>query len=555
MFGDTEISKAVRRSIKNILFEGTTDVPVFNYLFEIEILQNSPQLQNDIVYSIVESISNCDFNSVKLKLYNKILVPKSKIAEFRFVAFMDLYEEIFYLTLAILLAPFIERERINLNKYKIFSYRYSLDNKNSANLFNKNYSYTAFKSTTSKNIRKKGNNITVYFDISNFYDRLNLHRLNSQLLSIETLKGYTDVIEFLNQLLLYWSSRDSYGLPVGSNASRILAEASLIGVDSFLEEKNIKFVRYVDDYRIFTTDLAEAYEYMNLISSRLQKEGLFINGSKIKFIDNAQFISYSSVLSSNADATSVDVENHDFDKNDSDKLQFWKIVNQYSGSIPLKFRELSDTQIYNFKQEDLNDTLNNLEKRKVPETSATQKMFRILVAKQDWQYIRKVAKYVFKKEPHFIPLFTDILIKKKSQIMVSGQQDIKKIIADAYENLKYENTPEYIKVYLVRFIGKYNELFDDNLVNYFLSSKGIYNNYLLRATLDVIYESCLPLTRNDAILLRDSFQRANMFEKRAIIRILNKSLPKEEKNAFFKNVRMSESDDILLEISKADRTS
>jgi hypothetical protein len=37
---------------------------------------------------------------------------------------------------------------------------------------------------------------------------------------------------YRHELLLFWANRDSYGLPVGSNASRILAEASLIDVDS-----------------------------------------------------------------------------------------------------------------------------------------------------------------------------------------------------------------------------------------------------------------------------------------------------------------------------------
>lgn len=59
--------------------------------------------------------------------------------------------------------------------------------------------------------------IIVECDISNFYDRLNLHRLNSTLLSIDDID--IKISQVLDELLLFWANRDSYGLPVGSNAS------------------------------------------------------------------------------------------------------------------------------------------------------------------------------------------------------------------------------------------------------------------------------------------------------------------------------------------------
>ena len=68
-------------------------------------------------------------------------------------------------------------------------------------------------------------------DISNFYDRLNIHRVESILRSSDKIDE--DIIGLINEILLFWANRDSYGLPVGSNASRILAEAALIEVDNF----------------------------------------------------------------------------------------------------------------------------------------------------------------------------------------------------------------------------------------------------------------------------------------------------------------------------------
>ena len=69
-------------------------------------------------------------------------------------------------------------------------------------------------------------------------------------------------------------------MPVGSNASRILAEAALIEIDNYLISKNIDFCRFVDDYRIFAKSASEAHKNLAILVERLNKEGLFLNFSK-----------------------------------------------------------------------------------------------------------------------------------------------------------------------------------------------------------------------------------------------------------------------------------
>ena len=46
---------------------------------------------------------------------------------------------------------------------------------------------------------------------------------------------------------------DSYGIPIGPYASRLLAEALLIDVDASLEAQHVDFVRWVDDYNVVRT--------------------------------------------------------------------------------------------------------------------------------------------------------------------------------------------------------------------------------------------------------------------------------------------------------------
>ena len=69
---------------------------------------------------------------------------------------------------------------------------------------------------------------------------------------------------------------------MGSNASRILAEASLIGVDNYLMSLGVDFIRYVDDYRMFAPDAHKAQYWLTLLIDRLDQEGLMINMSKTK---------------------------------------------------------------------------------------------------------------------------------------------------------------------------------------------------------------------------------------------------------------------------------
>jgi len=90
--------------------------------------------------------------------------------------------------------------------------------------------------------RLKASHFLVTCDIANFYDRLNIHRLESTLLSLGLEKAR---VRQINELLLFWANRDSYGLPVGSNASRILAEVALLGVDNYMLSIGAKFVRFL----------------------------------------------------------------------------------------------------------------------------------------------------------------------------------------------------------------------------------------------------------------------------------------------------------------------
>ena len=100
-----------------------------------------------------------------------------------------------FLALVLKIAPKIEAARIPISKNRIFSYRFF---PNKGYVFNTNYTYTSFKQCSS-NKAKKRVKFVIKCDIANYYDRLNIHRLENILYSIGCDR--TDVKKIIELLL------------------------------------------------------------------------------------------------------------------------------------------------------------------------------------------------------------------------------------------------------------------------------------------------------------------------------------------------------------------
>ena len=355
-------------------------------------------------------------------------MPKKNLADYRKCALIDIYDEIVYLTLVISIASEIEKMRINKSKGKVFSYRFE---NFKGRLFNKNFHYTAFKQKILEKSTLNKNKIVVECDISNFYDRLNIHRIESILRSNPKIDE--SIIHLINELLLYWANRDSYGLPVGSNASRILAEVALIEVDNYLISKKINFCRFVDDYRIFAKNSFEAHSNLALLTLKLSKEGIFLNTQKTKIKDI-----------SNINKQKNKSDEH-FNLNGDEKANFPKIIRGYSGLIPSKFRKLSSTETTTLKENDLNTLINNAKKDMLIEEKTITTVIRTIIAQKEYYRLKDLPN-ILKKFPQFIPYFVDTVIKCESM----KKEDIIEIQNNFEEWMTNADIPEYIQVYLVR---------------------------------------------------------------------------------------------------------
>lgn len=318
-------------AIWNVLKEGLTDI--FPDPFEIALLKRN-EFQKNIRSEIVKGISGGSLESLRMQPIEHVLLPKTTAFDFRRCALIHPIDTLKYLALAISIAEEIEVHRPPIAKKIVFSYRYA---PSKGYLFDPRYTISAFRRHAQVKAHQKRVKVLVSCDIANFYDRLNLHRLESILLSIGIERHK---VSLMNQVLLSWSNRDSYGLPVGSNASRILAEAALIEVDRYLISIGAEFCRYVDDYKFFAPNATIAHYWLTQLIERLWLEGLTINKSKTKIEDVASLSNAAALATEQQEKKTSQVSSL---PPGSDKRPF-RIVAGYGGTIPTRFRQASTAE-------------------------------------------------------------------------------------------------------------------------------------------------------------------------------------------------------------------
>lgn len=533
-----ELSTSIRLAMLNVMKEGTTDVDVFMKPFEIQFLKN------DIYFNEVKNLIECRFNSaydlitkgdetfkalkeLRVQPLRSILVPKKTLFDFRKCGYIDPLDEIIYLTLAITLSNKIEKERIHKKSKIVYSYRLKPDLVSETNptyLFDPKMNYTSFRNDVSQKAKDQKVKVVVSCDIGNFYDRLNLHRLENTLLAVKDIDK--PAVKLLNELLLYWSNRDSYGIPVGSNASRILAEASLLNIDKYLLAKKIHYTRYVDDFRLFAENAGQAHTWLSILVERLNQEGLFLNTSKTSIIEASKIVRAQ---------FEKPVEDKISEDSEMAKNELPLIIRGYSGLIPIKFRKISEREKINLKKLNIVEMKINQIDVDLIDPKDLLKYLRSLVANEEWKELASTCS-VLMRFPQFTPYYLDCIQKHSEQVKEYGEIITPTII----ELSKNSNILEYLRIYIIRFLT--SSLFSSkktviDCYNQLKRSEGV---YLGRAILEGIDDGLAD--RDDLLEIKQDFLRADTAEKRQILRLLKKCFNESEFNAFYKNISLNDDD-------------
>lgn len=518
--------KFITEAYNNVAKYGTTDVDLFGDFFELKLLA-----KDEVKKEIIDFIDNAltkksdgsyDFKQLKMKKIGSVLVPKKAFFAFRKCALIDFVDEVMFLSIVLIMAPVIEKNRINKSEKVVFSYRYK---PHKSLLFDDKYNFTSFREHISKKSKSPRVNVVVETDISNFYDRLNLHRLESNLLSLNGIDK--ELVKLLNEILLFWSNRDSYGLPVGSNGSRILAESLLSEVDDFLKSNGIDFCRFVDDYRIFAKDAYTAQKHLSLLVQKLNDVGLFINTNKTNVREPIKDLKTKSKDSK--------VEKTIFDEH---QFGVPNVIRGYSGLIPTKFRKLTKNEITKYATYDIKEKIKEMTIAILVKPNDIIELSKAIVANSMFDNLQDLV-IIVKKFPQFLPYITDVIIKNERDISDGVVMSIKSVLGDW---MKQEELLEYTHVYLTRLFSSGRFTNTDLILSSFKNLKRNSGVYVGRAYLDGLKET---LFRNDVIELKKYYERADIWEKRQILRLVNINLETGEKRAFFKDV-INNTNDVLV---------
>ncbi|MEA1965615.1 MAG: RNA-directed DNA polymerase [Candidatus Aerophobetes bacterium] len=129
-------------------------------------------------------------------------------------------------------------------------------------------------------------------DITSFFENISLDVLKERLLTLKTASDYASGVKYLiENILKPWTTSNkvkNFGLPQGPSASSVLADIYLYSVDREMGRNKIKFIRYMDDMRIFTKDKADLKRALKYLVRSLRDLKLNLNSKKTDIYDTQE---------------------------------------------------------------------------------------------------------------------------------------------------------------------------------------------------------------------------------------------------------------------------
>jgi len=263
-------------SVDHVTKFGDTDI--FPYPFELKFLEQCRD-------AVVEELSKLDIQQYRPMSLVEALVPKSKFG-FRVAHQPFPVDTIIYTALVLKIFDSVEAGRDPMQNNRAFSYRKSpgMD----PALFVEERNYRHWLQTIQLEVFSEQYSHVIRTDISDYYSRIYRHRLENIL---DSLSGDTKTVKRIEHFIADWRSHQSFGLPVGSNASRLLAEAALNDTDMALISEGYDHTRYVDDMLIFVKKGQDPYAALAFLAKHLsQNEGLALNNQKTRVLEWDDFI-------------------------------------------------------------------------------------------------------------------------------------------------------------------------------------------------------------------------------------------------------------------------
>lgn len=259
------------RAIGHLKAFGDTDI--FPRLPEIKFLEESAD-------EVADEVVKLTVGSYHPQSAIELLVPKSS-KSFRIAHQLSAIDTMLYTASLIENADSLEEQRVDVQEGVAFAYRYQ--DGEGPRLFHVGTSFHDWLIKLSEFGGKVGENderIVIETDISDFYQRIYFHRIENILDGAAQQKAASVTKKIIKSI----RANQSFGIPVGQTASRILAEMVLNDTDQFLISEGVAHSRYVDDFRIIVENETVAHATLCKLAEHLMiTEGLSLNGEKTSF--------------------------------------------------------------------------------------------------------------------------------------------------------------------------------------------------------------------------------------------------------------------------------
>ena len=269
---------SLEATVRHLCRYGDTDV--FPHLPELAFFDDEQK-------AVIAELAKLDLDSYKPAGAIEVLAPKSRYG-FRIAHQLPALDTLLLLACVVELGEKIEARRHPARHSRAFSYRFSVD-KTTGQLFQSDRTYKDWLHkqqdiiTNNRRIRT-----IVNTDISDYYSRINFHRLENLLDEVAPGHG---AAKFIKKHIKIIRAKQSFGLPVGGSAARLLAELALSDTDQALLDRGLFATRFVDDFRIFLKRSDSPYDALGYLAEHLGiNEGLSLNVAKTSVITRRDYL-------------------------------------------------------------------------------------------------------------------------------------------------------------------------------------------------------------------------------------------------------------------------
>ncbi len=171
---------------------------------------------------------------------------------------------------------------------RVHSYRLGGE---SISFFDRSKSWRTYKEATlEEGALKNEGCVVIQTDISSFYEHIYHHRLQNV---VNDLAASSSTVALqVDRILSKLSAGRSFGLPVGGQCARVLAEVMMTPIDLSLSDAGIVWHRYVDDFTLICESQQDAYAALSTLSHSLADYGLSLNRTKTTTLSARHYTDY-----------------------------------------------------------------------------------------------------------------------------------------------------------------------------------------------------------------------------------------------------------------------